>query len=316
MNWDARILPVEAPDFRSRVEALIRQQLETWPMLREAVAGLAAVEYKPLRVKEMDMRAQFNPKRLASASARVDAAAIGRRPCFLCADNLPPEEKAIPFGDDFMAICNPFPILENHLVISARRHTPQTIAGNFETLLELARELGAGWFALYNGPRCGASAPDHMHFQACSRQEAPVLQALAAHQPSDEFPLRDLNALIERGDKEQLHDWLEFILEALAQPGGSGEEPMINLIVAYENGAWTAVLYPRRKHRPSAYDAEGDAKLTVSPGAVDLLGLLVVPDPAHFARITARDAEQIFDEVLLADEDFDQLLDLVIEEFD
>ncbi len=315
MSWSSRILEVDAPDFRSSVEALIRQQIETWPVLREAVAGLDAVEYKKLQVKGSDVCAQFNPDRIVSTGAKVDVATIQKRPCFLCIENLPPEEMGIPFGEDFVVLCNPFPILPNHLVVSSRAHTPQTITGNFDMLLDLARELGDGWFTLYNGPRCGASAPDHLHFQACSREMLPVLRAVAAQTHPDDFPLRGLNALIEGGDKDRLIKWFDLVLGFLSEIEPSSDEPMINIIAAYDQDQWTVIVYPRRKHRPSVYDAEGDAKLTVSPAAIDLSGVLVVPNPEHFARITAADVEQIYDEVLLDDDTFDDLLDRVIEEF-
>jgi len=110
--------------------------------------------------------AQFNPRRIVSTTAGVDSATIGQRPCFLCSENLPPEEKGIEFGEDFIVLCNPFPVLRDHLVITARRHIPQAIEGSFGALLDLSRELGAEWFTVYNGPKCGASAPDHLHFQA------------------------------------------------------------------------------------------------------------------------------------------------------
>jgi hypothetical protein len=284
-------------------------------MLREAVAGFDAVEYKKLQVKDLDVYAQFNPNRIVSTGAKVDAAAIQNRPCFLCVENLPPEEMGIPFGEEFVVLCNPFPVLRNHLVVSSRAHTPQTITGNFCALLDLARELGDGWFTLYNGPRCGASAPDHLHFQACSREMLPVLQGVAAQTHPDDFPLRGLNALIERGGKGRLMKWFDLVLGFLLEIEASGEEPMINVIAAYDQDQWTVIVYPRRKHRPSVYYAEGDAKLTVSPAAIDLSGVLVVPNPEHFARITAAHVEQIYDEVLLDDDTFDDLLDRVIEEF-
>src|SRR5262249_54837734 len=139
MGWEERILATDTMDFRSRIQALIRQQLETWPMLREAVAGLDDVEYKKLSVKGSEGFAQYNPKRIVSTAAKVDAATIKQRPCFLCVENLPAEEKGIPFGRTFIVLCNPFPVLRSHLVLSSRTHTPQTIEGNLTTLLDFAR---------------------------------------------------------------------------------------------------------------------------------------------------------------------------------
>ena len=162
MSWNDRLLsadelsgyglPPEGGTTNALAKALLRQQIETWPMLREAVAALSQASYKEFCVKGAIVFAQFNPARIVSTAAKVDAAAISQRPCFLCADNLPPEEKGIAFGERFVVLCNPFPVLPEHLVIASREHTPQAIDGNFGAMLDLARELGEDWFVLYNGP--------------------------------------------------------------------------------------------------------------------------------------------------------------------
>ena len=220
MSWKERIIGIEElrtylpnksePDFRSLVEGLAEQQLATWPMLRDAVAGLARVEYRKLSVRDSEVLAQFNPQRIVSTAAKVDAATIKQRPCFLCAENLPPEERGIAFGADFVALYNPFPVLPRHLVITSRRHIPQTMEGNFGTLLDLALDLGGEFFVVYNGAACGASAPDHLHFQACERKSLPIIREIETWERRDlsndlgveAFTLKDyrLNALIGRGN--------------------------------------------------------------------------------------------------------------------
>jgi uncharacterized protein DUF4922 len=315
MTWEDRILgegdlqPFLAKDdvsFRARAHALLAQQLETWPARRDGVAALAEVRYKKLTVKGSAVLAQFNPRRIISTTARIDSATISERPCFLCPENLPLEEKGIEFGDGFIVLCNPFPVLRDHLVITARRHIPQAIEGNFGVLLDVARELGSEWFTLYNGPKCGASAPDHLHFQACSCEKLPIMRDLEnwGRKPFhivshvDSFTLSDyrVNLLIARSSgRESLLEWFNGILARLA--GKSDEEPMINLIVTSDEVGWTVMVFPRRKHRPSCYYAEGDSKLTVSPAAIDLGGVLIVPVAEHFARISAKDVEEIYAEV-------------------
>jgi Domain of unknown function (DUF4922) len=312
MTWrilgDADLEPFQQKEkgFRARVRGLLAQQLETWPMLREGAAGLAEVRYKRLTVRGSDVLAQFNPKRIVSTTARVDSATIGQRPCFLCPENLPPEEKGIEFGEDFIALCNPFPVLRDHLVVTARRHIPQEIEGNFGVLLDLSRELGADWFTVYNGPKCGASAPDHLHFQACSREILPIVRDIdhwertPIHSGSavESFTLREyrVNSIIARSsDREALIGWFDGFLRRLA--GESDEEPMINLIVTGDGAGWTVIVFPRSRHRPSCYYAEGDKQLTVSPAAIDLGGVLVVPQADHFERINAEDVEKIYAEV-------------------
>jgi hypothetical protein len=325
MNWESRIvgadelrryLQKKSPaDFRHLVRALMAQQRTTWPMLREGVTGLAEVKYKKLRVKGAEVLAQYNPGRTVSVNAKVDAEAIKERPCFLCVDNLPPEERGVGFGDDFVALCNPAPILSRHLVVSSRRHTRQLIAGSFAALLDLTRELGDEYFTLYNGPACGASAPDHLHFQACERKWLPIFGdvesrdrlVLANEFGIETFILKNyhVNALIARGvDRDALGGWFERSLKLLAEVTASAAEPMLNLVATRDGGRWTVIVFPRRKHRPACYYAEGEAQLTVSPGAFDLAGMLVVPQAEHFARITSEDAEKILAEVTLDDEHF------------
>src|SRR5215475_7266124 len=283
MSWKERVIGIEElraylpnksePDFRGLVEGLARQQSATWPMLRDAVAGLERVEYKQLSVRGSEVLAQFNPQRIVSTAAKVDAAAIKQRPCFLCAENLPPEERGIAFGADFVALYNPFPVLPRHLVITSRLHIPQTIDGNFGTLLDLALELGDEFFVLYNGAACGASAPDHLHFQACERKSLPIIPEIESWRDRDAifcvstmsnefnveaFTLKDyrLNALISQGDDRASQiDWFERSLKALAEVTGAESEPMINLVVARVGGGWTVIVFPRDKHRPDRYFA-------------------------------------------------------------
>src|SRR5499426_1433981 len=329
MSWKERVIGIEElrqylpnksePDFRGLVEGLAEQQLATWPMLRDAVAGLARVEYKGLRVRGSEVLAQFNPQRIVSTGAKVDAAAIKQRPCFLCAENLPQEERGIAFGEDFVTLFNPFPVLPRHLVITSRRHIPQSIEGNFGTLLDLAPDLGGEVFVVYNGAACGSSAPDHLHFQACEGKALPIIReietwgrrSLSNDSGVETFTLKDyrLNALIARGnDCEAMSEWFDRALRLLAEVTGAESEPMINLVVTRDGDRWTVIIFPRGKHRPDRYFAEGDAKLTVSPAAIDLAGVLVVPQPDHFAKITSRDAEEIYAEVTLGGEVFDTWL--------
>jgi hypothetical protein len=326
MSWEKKILPVDALDFLSGVQDLIQQQRKTWPMLREAIAGLDEVKYKRLNVKGSEVFAQFNPKRIVSTGAKVDATTIGGRPCFLCLENLPAEEMCIPFGDNFVALCNPFPVLPNHLVISSRSHIPQTIEGNFATLLELAQSLGEGWFALYNGPSCGASAPDHLHFQACSSEKLPIMSDLALWQqifwwdinPVYTFTLRGyrLNALFGRSrEPGPLIEWFDKVIGALTEITNSDGEPMINIVVVYDHEELIVVCYPRSRHRPSCYDAEGDTRLTVSPAAIDLSGVMVTPHYDHYTRITAEDVEKIYAEVVLDNQRFKDLGDRLMSKY-
>ncbi len=320
MNWKSRILDNESlsayttnplTNWQSRIAALIAQQQAMWPMLRNATETLNQAEYKEFSVKGSKVLTQFNPARIVSTAAKVDAASIKARPCFLCAENLPAEEKGIPFGENYVILCNPFPVLKNHLVISEKSHTPQAILTRFEDFLDLTEAVGDEYFTLYNGASCGASAPDHHHFQACSREAVPLFDEVEKwphdYTQSDSsinaFSLHDyrLNILIARGrTKSVLSEWFRNSYVKLTNPGNPAPvEPMLNLVATFDAHGWTVYLFPRAKHRPSCYYAEGDEKLTISPAGIDLTGILVVPDPSHFSRITTSAIANIYQEITL-----------------
>ena len=319
MHWESRLITDDAlaayatqpiTNFQTRVAALINQQLATWPMLRNATDTLEQVQYKELNINGSRVLAQFNPARIVSTAAKVDIASIQARPCFLCAENLPAEEKGVPFGDNYVALCNPFPVLKNHLVISERRHTPQAIAPRLEDLLNLTAALGGDYFTLYNGPACGASAPDHHHFQACSSAGIPLFDEIQSwprtsilqQDDLEVFSLTDyrLKILVASGKKiDTMRAWFQTTLSCLAQETGATTEPLMNIVATYNSQRWTLYLFPRGKHRPSCYYAEGEQKLTISPAGIDLTGVLVVPDPTHFARVTATEVAQIYTEITL-----------------
>jgi len=297
--------------YRDWVRALIAQQRETWPMLRLAIEGLSAVETRTFDLGGSVVRGQYNPGRIISTTAKVDPATIGSRPCFLCSANLPPEERGIPFGENYVVLCNPFPVLDDHLVISALEHVPQSIEGRIGNLLDLASDLGPEWFCLYNGPRCGASAPDHMHFQAASASGVPVfdeLERFGESRDSVESEPRIYSpagyrvnlAVIEGANRELITDRFDSLIARLRS--GDSEEPMINLVVRYNYGRWRLIIYPRERHRPACFFAEVDARLTVSPAAIDLSGVVIIPEREHFDRITASDIDGIFREVTLNDD--------------
>jgi ATP adenylyltransferase/5',5'''-P-1,P-4-tetraphosphate phosphorylase II len=264
-----------------------------------------------LQVNGSEVIAQYNPQRLVSTAAQVDARSIRARRCFLCAEHLPLEERGLAWGEDFVILCNPFPILPNHLVIAARSHRPQAIAGSYGTLLDLAAALGETYWVLYNGPACGASAPDHLHVQAGTRALLPILHEVEhwphgqviQHADQEAFTLTGyrLQVLIARGCKRStLLAWLQHAVAALAAvTHASDHEPLLNLLVTCEATGWTVYVFPRARHRPACYFAEGEAKLTVSPAALDLAGVLVVPDADHFTRIQVQDIARIYAEVTL-----------------
>ena len=340
MTWEKKLIGArelrrylddedESYSLEEMVAALIDQQRETWPRLREGIEAFDQIETKRVRVDEAEAVIQYNPGRIRSTAAAVDKRSVDNRPCFLCPDGLPEEEKGIAYASDLVILCNPFPVLDRHLSIVHREHIPQQIAGNVETLLALAHDLGSSYFVLYNGPECGASAPDHLHFQACARDLLPVEENLYVDEPimaedcdyceetaKHSFELFTLGGcgrsviIFRGGNCDEIAHWVYQVITELSLQTDK-TEPLVNIICTYDPKIWTIYLFPRSKHRPSVYYAEGDNRLIVSPGAIDMSGVVVVPERAHYDRIDGERMKAIFSEVSMNGEVVNELVDQV-----
>lgn len=267
---------------RSAVERLFEEQIRSWPLLASGIESLARAQRRAVLVGSFEFFLQHTPHRLASTMAPVDPASVARRPCFLCTRNLPAEQRGIAFNDEFTMYCNPFPIVDRHLTIVHREHRPQRIAGQVPTMLEMTKAL-PGYFVIYNGPECGASAPDHVHFQAGLRTLFPIGRDTAGKEGYARYALifrdRDPSRLAER----------------LASITNKTPEPMMNIAAFHdEPDEWTVYVFPRAKHRPQVFHA---GELIVSPGAIDLCGIFVVTREQDFVRITGEDVAGILQEV-------------------
>ncbi len=292
-DWAPRLVGTEAPGLAAAVEGLFTRQAAAWPLLAKGLAGLAQARTKTLRVGSADVALRHIPHRLQSTTARVDAVSIGARPCFLCLENLPPEQRGVAVGDEWVALCNPFPILEGHLTIVHRQHVPQRLAGRIAALLGLARELPA-CFVIYNGPECGASAPDHLHFQAASRALLPIEADTRDREGLVEHPSRPI--VLRDDSRDRLVARVERLLAALAEASGRPAEPLVNLAALHSAGCFTVFVFVRRKHRPAAFER---GELLLSPAAIDLSGVLVAPREADYQRLDGATVAAVFDEVML-----------------
>jgi hypothetical protein len=211
--------------------------------------------------------------------------------------HLEPEEQGIPFNDDFTLYCNPFPILERHLTIVHVDHRHQRIAGQFGVFLKLAEALPDS-FMIYNGPECGASAPDHLHFQSCSRAIFPIEHDKPEGHIPRVFLLRDR-------EEQRLVSRLEALVEVLRDVTEPMFEPMINIAGLFSDGEWSVFVFPRGKHRPEVFET---GELTVSPGTIDLSGVFVVPKHDDFEKIRGGDIERIFEEVTMPVAQFEAVM--------
>jgi diadenosine tetraphosphate (Ap4A) HIT family hydrolase len=294
-------------------QELFGHQLADWPLLAKGVAALKAVHVRNVECDGFSVKLQFNPQRIVSTSASVDAVSVAERQCFLCAENLPREQQGVLYRDEFLVLCNPAPIFEPHFTISHVQHVPQSIDQNLETMLKLTREMSPEFSIFYNGPRCGASAPDHLHFQAAPRNSIPVeVDAVDAHRrkvlhKSGAIALLSLKKygrsalVVESTSQEELAAFLRELFTVWKGVQGISDEPMMNLIATFRQEVWRVILFPRSKHRPDAYFKEGEERIVVSPAAVDIGGLVVIPLKKDFERLDATTIESIFAEVSLGE---------------
>ncbi len=277
-------------DLQVKIEQLFLSQQRQWHQLDKSIKELANVRVRRfVWGNDAEVMVQFNPARIASASAKVDKKNIEKRPCFLCEANRPIEQEGISFLEKYMILCNPFPILSNHLTIPLHSHVPQRIRNKIADMLTLAEQL-PDYIVFYNGPQCGASAPDHFHLQAGLKMR---------HLLSGENTLR--TCLIIAGDsKKELEECFEDVYQYLRHRQSDEDiEPMMNIVAFVENNRFHMHIYPRKKHRPHQYFAQGKAQLLVSPGALDMAGLVIVPREEDFSKITRQDIEDIYMQVSL-----------------
>lgn len=264
-------------------ENFFRHQLSVWPLAASNYAALSGCVTRHTGPGAMHL--QFNPARAVSTGARVDAAALKARPCFLCAANRPAEQTADFRFPDYELLVNPFPIFRRHFTIASLNHEPQAVAGYGDDMYRMATGM-PGYAVFYNGPRCGASAPDHRHFQAVPACELPFL--------ASGFPFRTIE--FNASDAESARRMLDDTLASL--PGEAGEEPMVNILAAAsaDNITVRFIVIPRRAHRPTCYGT-GDGEHLVSPASVDLAGMMITPRRHDYDTLTGDDIAEIIAQV-------------------
>ncbi len=316
--------------------ALLEQQKQSWELLRMGYRSLKSVRTRVFDFDGFQIKVQFNPGRMTSTAAKVDPHSIRERKCFLCPENLPAAQRGIAYDSgrmahvghgarspavadgEFLLLCNPFPIFPEHFTLPCTRHLPQRIEGSFEIFLEFTRQLGDEFSVFYNGPKCGASAPDHLHFQAGNRAFIPIdtefdsikkkpalrlfadekIQVLAV-----ENCLRHFIAF-ESADILPLRRAFETFYKLLGEGRAEGDEPMLNILGFYEKGTWRILCFPRTKHRPGFYFKEGPDQLLISPAAVELGGVCTTPREIDFEKVTREHLIEMFNEVCISDEQF------------
>jgi ribosomal protein S18 acetylase RimI-like enzyme len=290
---------------------LLEEQKKAWPDLHEGYEVLRDVREQDLPCRGFSVRLQYNPKRMKSSTANVGEKKAGERQCFLCLDHLPEGQRGILYRSEYLILGNPMPVFSSHYTVSHVDHRLQAVEEHVGTYLQLMADLGSGWTVLYNGPKCGASAPDHLHFQAAPSGQMPIEKEIREERRLTLikrvngillYRLRDLGReviLLEGDDPIAIESALKDLLNALKKILSTDEEPMMNIIGFYEERKWRLVIFLRRKHRPDAFFKDGDARLVVSPGVIDMGGLLITPVEKDFERLNATAVEGIYREVSL-----------------
>ena len=300
----------------SALQRFFDRQMETWPDVCRRYRELNGVKTRELSDGSATVVLQWNPARIVSTGARIDSRSLSERPCFLCAQNRPAEQIKRTVNGKWELLVNPFPILPMHFTLPTVKHVPQAIKGMYGEiyrLLDSYPEL----MVFYNGPKCGASAPDHAHLQAGVPTVLPLLD-------SWQRMSRELTPVVSLNDDEGISVINDYPCPALvirSRTRDSGErlfrrlyatlpcrsdetEPMMNIVAWYRDGEYLSVVFPRGKHRPDCY-----GEVLVSPGAIDMAGLIITPREEDFNHLTAEQAVAILQEVSLSKDAFDAVIE-------
>ena len=307
------------PSITSPLYRYFDRQLRLWPETRDRYRELTHVETRDLNVGSSTFEVQFNPARIRSTGATISKEAVAARPCFLCKANRPQVQMTKIQNADYELLVNPYPILPMHFTIPMRRHQPQQIRGMYGEMIQLLKNY-PDLMVFYNGPMCGASAPDHAHLQAGTSGILPL-------QREWQRLSRNLTEVARRGEDATLSVIEDYPCAALAIRSRSRRgsermfatlyhalpkvpdqtEPMLNVVAWRADDEYVSVVFPRRKHRPDCYYKDNDEKLLVSPGALDMSGLIITPRREDFERITSEQALAILGECALSVEDMEAL---------
>lgn len=292
---------------------LLAEQKKSWPAAAAGYESLRHVREREIACHGFSVRVQYNPGRIKSTLADVGESDVSRRACFLCPANLPKEQEGVLYRKEYLILCNPMPVFSPHFTVSHLEHRPQGLAGAVATLFQLMSDFGPGFLILYNGPACGASAPDHLHFQAAPAGRMPVEKESQAKQkllrrwPTGVSLVQPEGIgraviILEGEEPAGVGDALLAFMGGLKSVLSTDREPMVNLICFRRGLTYTVLLFPRLKHRPDAYYLKGDGRLAISPAVVEMGGIMVTPLERDFERLDGASAEQIFNEVSLPGE--------------
>ena len=290
---------------------LLSEQKKVWLDLLKGYESLKDLRERNISCSGFSVLLQHNPGRIKSSTADVTQKNANEQRCFLCLNHLPEDQKGILYRSEYLILCNPMPILTAHLTVSHMDHRHQAVDEHIDAVLRLMVDLGSGWTVLYNGPKCGASAPDHLHFQAALSRQMPIEKEiregkrLALVKKVDDvlfYRVSNLGReaiLLQGSDPIAVERAFKGFLNVLQHVLLLNEEPMMNIAGFYEERKWRLIIFPRRKHRPDAFSKQGNDRVVVSPGVIDMAGVLITPVEQDFERLDVATVEGIYREVSL-----------------
>ncbi len=306
---------------QQELEKLYSEQLTEWEQFREQVTRLNEVEIHTFDFGNPDtgkyvIKTQYNPARAVSSNAVLDEKTIATRKCFLCPENRPAVQRGVQLNENFVALVNPFPILKEHFTIPLTQHKKQEILPYLGDMLDFARIL-PDFTVFYNGPKAGASAPDHLHFQAVRKGQLPFEQEYPFFSSRNGTTLYSIGCqsyenenkngrvgtlknygrnciLIQSSNKETALALFQQVYAQLQSATSTEEEPMMNVFALFENNEWNLFVFPRKTHRPSYFFAKGNDYKMISPGAIDIAGVFVLPRKEDFDSVD----EEVISDVL------------------
>ncbi len=302
------------------LKAFLNEQKENWPLAKSNYEGLNKIEEKKFQFEGFEIKVQYNPERIKSTIAKVDKENIEKRACFLCEENRPELQKKIELDHNYSLLVNPFPILKEHFTIAKNDHVDQNFVNHIKEMVGLSERM-EGYSVFYNGPQSGASAPDHMHFQAGENDFMPIDTEYFERKKNygklvtwnGRFEVYRFNHYlrkmisIEADRAQDIVSASKIFYRYLEKLQANEQEPLLNAICVYKNNKYRLHIFPRKAHRPVQFFKEGNEQLLVSPGAVDMGGVIITPRKEDFDKITKEDIISIYKQVSLDDLVFDKL---------
>ena len=288
-------------------DALYQEQLDEWSEFRERVEQLNTIQTRKIEMGGYHIIAQFNPARAVSSGAKLDKKSIAARKCFLCSNNRSTIQKGIELNERFTLLVNPFPILKKHFTIPLNEHCAQEILPYMADFLNFAQRMPR-YILFYNGPQCGASAPDHIHFQAIEKGQLPLekewqLQEKEIWKENDDSKVEQLLNYgrkcvhIQSACADTVIREFKSLYNKFQKETNTNEEPKMNLFGFIENGLIHLFIFHRRTHRPAQFFETGEKFKMISPGAIDIAGIFVLPRREDYKSICKEEILDVLEQV-------------------